>query len=117
MLENQIHTLATIIKNKDIQGYLKHSIWDLMQAVFFHDPAAAAQAGYDVKQLIFHTPTVIFWDKMERFLRGTFYSYEDQIKLAEKFNEDNGEYYHVSYTHLDVYKRQGLLRSYKNCCR
>ena len=93
MLENQIHTLATIIKNKDIQGYLKHSIWDLMQAVFFHDPAAAAQAGYDVKQLIFHTPTVIFWDKMERFLRGTFYSYEDQIKLAEKFNEDNGEYY------------------------
>lgn len=90
MLENQIHALATIIKNKDMRDYFRDGFWELIEAILFQDPEVAAQAGHE--RLIFHIPTVIFWDKMERFLRGTFHSYEDQIKFSAKFHQDNQEY-------------------------
>lgn len=92
MLKKQIEALTTILKNDDLQNYFGDGFWNLIQAVITGDPFSALAAGKDIKELIFHMPTVLFWDKMKRFLMGTFHSFEDQIKMAQKFNDDNKEY-------------------------
>jgi hypothetical protein len=92
MLENQIEALVAIIKDEDIKRYAGESFWDLIQAVFTNDPIARVKVAKDAKELIFHMPTALFWDKMKRFLFGTFHSRADQLKMAEKFNQDNKQY-------------------------
>lgn len=92
MLEKQIEALTAILINDDLQEYAGERIWNLIQAVIAGDPLSALAAIKDIKELIFHTPTVIFWDKMKRFLTGTFHCYEDQVKMAQRFNEDNKAY-------------------------
>lgn len=92
MIGNQVRALATIIKDEEIQKYVGDSFWNLVQAVVTKDIFSGLEATKNIKELIFHTPTVLFWDKMERFLFGTFHSYEDQIKMAQKFSKDNEAY-------------------------
>lgn len=92
MIGNQARALAAIIKDEDIQKYAGDSFWNLVQAVVTKDIFSGLEAAKNIKELIFHTPTVLFWDKTERFLFGTFRSYEDQVKMAQKFSEDNEAY-------------------------
>lgn len=89
MLDNQVNALTTIMKDEDLQKYAGDGFWNLVQAVVTNDFFSGSDAARNIKELIFHMPTVLFWDKMERFLFGTFRSYEDQIKMAQKFNGDN----------------------------
>ena len=92
MKDNQVRALTAILKDKDLQEYAGDGVWNLIQAVVTKDPFSGLAAGKDIKELIFHMPTVLFWDKMQRFLLGTFHSYEYQIKMAQKFSEDNEGY-------------------------
>ena len=92
MLENQIDTFRSICSNEDLQQYTGDAFWDLIQAVIFSDPLSGITTVKNIKDLIFHLPTVLFWDKMRRYLMGTFYCFQDQVKMAEKFNNDNSKY-------------------------
>ncbi len=92
MLENQIKKLTTILTDEDLQNYSGECFWNLIQAVITEDPFSGIAAGKNIKELVFHMPTVLFWDKMKRFLMGTFHDYQDQIKMAQKFNKDNKTY-------------------------
>ena len=93
MLDTQIAKLKTILTDEDLQKYAQDSFWGLVQAVVASDPFAAMAAGKDIKELVCHMPTILFWDKMKKYLMGTFYNYEDQVKLAQKFDcEENGAY-------------------------
>ena len=92
MLENQTKALATIMMDENLQEYAGDSFLNLIQAVVTKDPFSGLEAAQNIKELIFHMPTVLFWDKMKRFLFGAFHSYEDQIKMAQKFNDDNENY-------------------------
>lgn len=56
------------------------------------DVGALLDVTNDMKNILFHTPTVLFWDKMQRYLFGTFRDYSDQVKMSAKFTEDNSEY-------------------------
>ena len=85
-------TLATIIKDKDLRDYAGDAFWNLIKAIFMEDTEAVIVAGDNIKNMLFHTPTLIFWDKMKRYLCGTFRDYEEQVKMASKFNEDNDRY-------------------------
>lgn len=42
--------------------------------------------------MLFHAPSVLFWDKMQRYMFGTFRNYAEQVKMAGKFNEENMDY-------------------------
>lgn len=92
MIDKQIATLGRILKNDDIQGYAGDAFWNLIQAVITADMFAGVEAAKDIKELIFHMPTLIFWDKMKRFLLGTYKCFSDQVKMAAKFEEDYAEY-------------------------
>lgn len=92
MLKKQVHALAIIMKDKDIQGYTGGAFWSLIKAFVLGDAGAIIDAGDDIKSIIFHTPTLLFWDKMERYLYGTFKNYSEQVKLASKFGSDNEKY-------------------------
>ena len=72
MLENQVNALVTILKDKDIQDYAGGAFWNLINAVLFKDKEAGVEGIANVKELIFNMPTALFWDKMERYLFGTF---------------------------------------------
>ena len=39
---------------------LEMHFWNLIQAVISKDPVSGTLAGKDVKQIVFHMPTVIF---------------------------------------------------------
>ena len=92
MLERQVNSFRAILSDKDLRQYAGDGFWNLIQAVVFSDPSSAIVAGKNIKQLFFHMPTVLFWDKMKRYLMGTFSCFEDQVKLAEKFHHDNNKY-------------------------
>ena len=92
MLEDQIDKLASLMKDEDLKKYAGEGFWDLMQAVIFSDPVSAVGATKNAIELAVHMPTYLFWNKMKRYLTGTFYSYGDQVKMAAKFNDDNKKY-------------------------
>ena len=94
MLEHQIDEIVEILKNEDIQHYAGEAFYNIIKAVALGDVSSGVDAVKAVKELLFHTPTVLFWDKMQRFLYGTFRCYEDQIKFAQRFDKDNKKYYH-----------------------
>ena len=72
IFKKQLTALATIIKDKDIRKYSGEAFWNIIKATIMGDVGALLEAGDDVKNIIFHTPTVLFWDKMQRYLYGTF---------------------------------------------
>ena len=92
MLKKGITTLTTILKNKDIREYAGDAFWNLIKAIVTGDAEAVIYASDDIKNIVFHTPTILFWDKMRRYLYGTFRDYDEQLKLAAKFNYDNQKY-------------------------
>lgn len=92
MLENQITTLTTILKDKDIREYAGDSFWSIIKAVSLADVGALGDATKDIKDLLFHAPTVLFWDKMQRYMFGTFRDFSEQVQMAGKFNHHNRKY-------------------------
>lgn len=92
MLNNQLAKLTTILEDKDLQQYSGDAFWNLIQSVIIGDSFAGIEAAGDIKKIIFHMPTLIFWDKMKRYLLGTYRCFSDQVKMSEKFNFDHAEY-------------------------
>ena len=87
MFENQIATLTTILKDKDIHNYMGDTFWNIIKAVSLGDIGALLDSSIDIKNMLFHAPSVLFWDKMQRYMFGTFRNYAEQVKMAGKFNE------------------------------
>lgn len=92
MLDNQVNALRCIMEDSEIRNYTGDAFWNLIQAVTTADAFAGITAAKDIKEIIFHMPTLIFWDKMKRYLLSTFKSYDDQVKMSAKFNKDNTKY-------------------------
>lgn len=92
MLDKQVEVLVAILKDKDIRAYSGDAFWNIVKAVVLGDVGALLDATDDLKNIIFHTPTVLFWDKMQRYLFGTFRDYEDQVEMSRKFTRDNSDY-------------------------
>lgn len=98
MFENQITALTAILKNNDIQEYAGDAFGKIIQAVSLGDVnilnigQTAVEVGNDLRKILFHIPTVLFWDKMQRYMFGTFKNFQEQVKMASKFNYDNGDY-------------------------
>ena len=92
MIEKQIAALTTILKDRDIHEYAGDAFLNIVKAVSLGDVGALLDSSVDIKNLLFHTPTILFWDKMQRYMFGTFRDYTEQVKMAGKFNEDNKDY-------------------------
>lgn len=89
MFEKQINALTTILRDKDIKEYSGDLFYNIIKAVALGDVDALLDTAGDVKNIIFHTPTILFWDKMQRYLFGTFKNFDDQVKMSEKFTNNN----------------------------
>lgn len=92
MLDRQVDKLRVFLQNEKIIDYAGDAFWNLIQAIITADPFAGIATARDIKNIIFHMPTLIFWDKMKRYLLGTFNDYDQQIKMSEKFGNDNKKY-------------------------
>ena len=92
MLDKQVKVFVAILKDKDIRAYSGDAFWKIVKAVVLGDVGALLDATDDLKNIIFHTPTVLFWDKMQRYLFGTFRDYGDQVEMSRKFTRDNSDY-------------------------
>ena len=91
-MNNPINNLAAVIKNDDLKQFSGDAFSNLIKLVMFQDVGSGLDAAKNVQQLLFHLPNVIFWDKMERFLCGTFHDYEDQVRFTSRFSEDYTKY-------------------------
>lgn len=90
MLDNQIQALGAVWRDPESRDLLKDGAFSLMKLVLFQDMGSGADALRSI--LKFHTPTVLYWDKMWRYMNGVFHDPADQIKLAEKFYSDDPQY-------------------------
>ena len=72
MFENQVTALTAILNDKDIQEYAGDAFWNIIKAVSLGGVGALLDTASDVKNLLFHAPTVLFWDKMQRYMFGHF---------------------------------------------
>ena len=64
MLKNQLIAFSAIIHDEDIQKYSGDAFIDFIKAVTFSDPLSGAKSIDDARKLLFHIPTVLFWDSM-----------------------------------------------------
>ena len=92
MLDRQIAKLKSIMSDEDLREYTGDAFWKLISCVISADPIAGIKSIEDVKNLVFHFPTIIFWSKMKSFFQGTFSNYEEQVRLAAKFSGDDRKY-------------------------
>jgi hypothetical protein len=109
-----------ILKNEDIQKYGGDAIWDLVQAVFTGDIFSGISTIKNTKDMLFHIPTAIFWDKMQRFLLGTYRNFEEQSKMAAKFsddNEKNREYVYMFMETVDKLDSKQKINYFSNLAR
>ena len=63
MFEKQVTALTAILKDTDIQSYAGDGFWNIIKAVSLGDAGALLDSANDIKNLVFHAPTVLFWDK------------------------------------------------------
>lgn len=92
MFNEQIQALATIIKDQSFLSWSGDSVVNLIKCVVFHDYEAGVDAINDIGKIAIHTPTILYWDKMNRFMRGVFTDEGTKVKLAEKFYEEDSKY-------------------------
>lgn len=90
--EQICENFINIIKNEDIHKYAGDAIWDFVQALFTGDVFSGLSSIKNIRDMIFHAPTVIFWNKMQKFLLGTYRNFNEQIKMASEFSKDNEKY-------------------------
>lgn len=53
MFENQIATLTTILKDKDIHNYMGDTFWNIIKAVSLGDIGALLDSSIDIKKYAF----------------------------------------------------------------
>ncbi len=94
MLQEITSGVAELIKHKKISEFTLtyKDVLDFAAAVIKKDPQAYAEAVGDMAKLLWQVPNAIFWDKMRRFLMGTFSDYEYQVKMCEKFRDEDKRY-------------------------
>ena len=92
MFENQIATLTTILKDKDIHNYMGDTFWNIIKAVSLGDIGALFDSSIDIKNMLFHAPSVLFWDKMQRYMFGTFRPLiNDFLRKMAKFRHQENQ--------------------------
>ena len=92
MLDHQVNTLGVIWKDPSSRGLLNDGGYSLMKCVLLGDLGSGVDALKAGAELVFHTPTVLYWNKMWRYMCGIFRDGADQVKMAERFEDDNPKY-------------------------
>lgn len=92
MLFDNAKALSLWLRNHDIKEYAADELTSVIAAALTNDPASEVVAIRKTITDVAHLPTFIFWCKMEQFLRGTFHSFEDQVKMANKFDPTTDGY-------------------------
>ena len=89
MLENVTNGIVAIINDYDIREIGKKSVLDFANFVVNKDHVSLVETIDDTRKFLWQIPNAIFWDKMYRFMIGTYSDYECQVKMCEKFQVDN----------------------------
>ena len=92
MLERVTNGVTSLIENNKIKDLIGKTTFDLVRIIFSKDPSSYIDFFSDTSKLLWQLPNAIFWDKMYRFLIGTYSDYECQIKMCQKFQEDTKHY-------------------------
>lgn len=86
------NAVSLILRDQAIQDLAKDGALNLFKAIILKDIPAAIKATWNIKDIMFSIPDIIYADKMYRFLTNAFKDYEQQIKFAELFNKDDKKY-------------------------
>lgn len=89
MIERLANRIIATIHDENIKELAKKSTIEFVGAILSKDPVAMLESGNDIRKFLWQIPNAIFWDKMRRFMIGTYSDYECQIKMCEKFQTDN----------------------------
>ena len=97
--------IAKLICEEDIGQYVVGEGTKLLTALLMDDHLSAIENAADLGRTALYYPSILFWEKVSRFLRNTFHDYEEQVKFASRFNRENGEYANNVKTMLDIVSR------------
>lgn len=88
-----IKSLVNISQKDDFQKYTGTDLEGLIVATTTGDVWPVRNTVEKTFHNITHLPTMIFWDKMERFLHGSYRNLEEQIRMANKFEAESDDYF------------------------
>lgn len=84
--------LSQWLASEDITKVAEEDLSSLVAAAMTNDAASGAFAIKKTITDVAHLPTYIFWCKMERFLRGIFRDFKEQVKMASRFDSTTDGY-------------------------
>ena len=88
-----VNNVKAIFEDESLVESLKSGTFDIAQALIFRDIDSGVNGVREIAGAICSIPTALFLGKFRRFLSGTFKSFDEQEKLAEKINKSNNNYY------------------------
>lgn len=86
-----IETIKEVIKSEDLLSSTEDIFFDLIERIASNSYVGIKE-GISIKNWLFNLPNYIFWSKMNRYLHGTFKNYEEQIKMASRFKDNENEF-------------------------
>ena len=87
---NVFKEIAVILKSKDLKEFKGDLFGNIFKLLVLKDTEATVDMALDTKRFIYQMPNILFWDKMERLLYGTYKNFGEQVKMAQKFSDDDG---------------------------
>jgi hypothetical protein len=82
-----VKSVSVIVKSKQLKDYRNETVENFADLLMGNVLAPAKQGVATIK-LVLSIPDILFWDKMQRFLIGTYTDFEEQIKMCGKFDDE-----------------------------
>ena len=83
-----VNSISAVVKSKELKNYRNESVENFAD-LFTGDILAPVKQGVATIKLVLSVPDILFWDKMQRFLTGTYEDFAEQIKMCQKFGDDD----------------------------
>lgn len=84
--------IAAFISSEEVNQYKEKTTENLAEAILNLDVVSAGKQILSTGKLLLSIPDVIFWDKMRRFLLGSYSDFSQQMKMCGKFNDDDEQW-------------------------
>lgn len=81
--------IASFIKSDEVKKYKEETIENIAAIILTGDAISVGKQLISTGKLVLSIPDIIFWAKMRRFLLGSYANFSEQIKMSEKFDDDN----------------------------
>ena len=87
-----VPNFISLINSKETKNFAEMSVENLAKICMAGDLGSAIQEGTEIIKYAGSIKDILFWEKMKKWLQGTYDSSEMGTKISAKFTEDSKKY-------------------------